>query len=212
MKLHLPRLAVALAALVLLLTGCVSVGISGDAPATLQYELHDLGSAPARRAEPLVPALLIQPLPADAMAETASIAYSRRPHEFAYYQFATWTERPVRQLPRLLQRRLEGSGIAGAVGLVGDPLRADWLLTLSVDALHHDLSGTSGVARIAMTVELFDRRSRERVARRRFAADEPTATPDAAAAAAALSTAATRAFDALLPWLDAELGRAAAPG
>lgn len=191
------------------LAACVSVGIGTDAPLQAQYRLHDAAPPLARRAEPLVPALLIQALPADATADSVAIAYSRRANEFAYYQLAAWTERPARQVPRLLQQRLEARGVAGAVGLVGDPLRSDWLLTLAIDALHHDVRASPGQGRVALTVELFERRTRTRMARRQFVIDVPAASADAPGAAAAMSVALTQAFDGLLPWLEAELQRAA---
>lgn len=192
------------------LAGCISVGSSGGGAAQASYQLHDMAAPTPRRSQPLVAALLIQPLPASTLADTAAIAYSRRAHEFAFYQLASWTERPVRALPRLLQRRLEASGMAGAVGLLGDPLRADWLLAVAIDTLHHDVSAEPGTARLALTVELFDRRDRSRVARRQFVADVPAARADSAAAAQAMSQAMSTAFDALVPWLDDELQRAVA--
>ena len=202
-------LASALAAL--LLGGCISVGLGGDAAAHRHLVLADATVADvARRDAPLVEALLLQPQPADAMADTLSIAYARAEGSYAFYQHATWTERPVRQLPRLLQQRLEKRGIAVAVGSVGDPLRADWLLAIGVDTVHHDVRTPPGTARLALTVDLFDRRQRVRVAHRRFMASAPVAQADSAAAAAALSVAVGATFDALMPWLEAELQRAAA--
>jgi ABC-type uncharacterized transport system auxiliary subunit len=157
-----------------------------------------------------VPALLVQAVAADAAADTASIAYSPRPQQFAQYQFASWTERPLRQVPRLLQQRLEARGVAAAVGLLGEPMRADWLLTIAIDRLHHDVSAAPGQGRVALTVELFDRRERTRVARQHFEASVPAAQADAPAGATAMSAALTQAFDRLVPWLEAELQRAAA--
>ncbi|WP_164886928.1 ABC-type transport auxiliary lipoprotein family protein [Piscinibacter defluvii] len=193
------------------LGGCVSVGIGNEAALDTQFALRDAGAgaAPARRAQTVVPALVIQAVPADALGDTTAIAYSRRPGEYAFYQLASWTERPVRALPRLLQRRLEASGLAGAVGLAGEPLRSDWLLQLGVDAVVHDLASEPGAGRIALTLELFDRRSRTRVARRSFEASVPAQRADSAAAVAALSQALAQVFDAALPWLEAELQRPA---
>ncbi|NRF65669.1 membrane integrity-associated transporter subunit PqiC [Aquincola sp. S2] len=190
------------------LPSCVSVDIGQDAPAHTYLGLHDDGRG-ERRAQPLVPALLVQALPADALAETASIAYSRQPHQYAFYQLASWTERPVRLVPRLLQRRLEARGVAQAVGVLGDPLRADWLLTLSLDALYHDVSDSPGRARLAIGAELVDRRQRKRVARRSFDAAVVVARADSTAAAQGLSAALTQVFDALLPWLETSLQQAA---
>jgi ABC-type uncharacterized transport system auxiliary subunit len=179
-------------------------------PAQAQYLLHDAAAPAVRRAAPIVAALLIQARPADAAADTASIAYSPRPNEIAYYQFGSWTERPLRQVPRLLQQRLEARGVAGAVGQIGEPLRADWLLTVAVDTLHHDVGTPPGQARLALTVELYDRRNRARIARRQFEVAVPTASVTAPAAAASMSSALTQAFDRLVPWLEAELQQATA--
>ena len=193
-----------------LLAGCVSIGVGDDAAPVVQLALRDGdgAGAVAPREAPIVDALLLQPVPGDALVDTTAIAFSRRPHEYAYYQLSTWTDRPLRTLPRLLQRRLEARRVAGAVGLAGDPLRADWLLTLAVEALVHDVATPPGVGRVALDVQLFDRRHRARVAHRRFAADVPTERADAAAAAAAMSAAVARVFDDLVPWLEDELQRA----
>ena len=196
----------------LLLAACVSVDVGGSAPASVQLGLRDASAgATVRRAAPLVDALLIQAQSADALADTLSVVYSRREGEYAFYQLASWTERPVRQLPRLLQRRLEARGTAGAVGLAGDPMRADWLLTLGVDTVVHDLRAAPGAARLGITAELFDRRTRTRVAMRRFEAVEPSARADSSAAAQAMAVAVGRAYDELVPWLEEQLQRAAAP-
>ncbi len=193
------------------LGGCVSIGTGADLPIHAHHLLTDPGAAATTaRAAPLVPALLIQPLPSDALADTVSIAYSRQPNQFAFYQFSSWTERPVRQIPRLLQRRLEARGLAAAVGLLGEPLRADWLLTTAIDTLHHDVADPPGHGRVALTVELFDRRQRRRLARQQFASDVTTSTADAGAATRAMSQALSQTFDVLLPWLEGSLQRATA--
>jgi ABC-type uncharacterized transport system auxiliary subunit len=196
----------------IVMAACVSVEVGSNAPATVQLSLRDAAAGTtARRAAPLVDALLVQAQPADAMADTLSLAYSRREGEYAFYQLATWTERPVRQLPRLLQRRLEARGTAAAVGLAGDPIRADWLLVLGVDAVYHDVRALPGAAHLAVTAELFDRRTRTRVALRRFEAIEPSARADSSAAAQAMAVAVGRTFDELVPWLEEQLQRAASP-
>jgi ABC-type uncharacterized transport system auxiliary subunit len=190
--------------------GGIDIGIGAESPPQTYLALRDPGAAPSRRTEPLVPALVIQALPADALADTAGIAYARKPHEYAYYQLASWTDRPVRQLPRLLQRRLEARGTAADIGQNGDPLRSDWLLTLAVNVLYHDVSVRPGQGRVALTAELHDRRNRRRIARRRFEAAAPAAREDSSSGAEAMSVATGRVFDELVPWLEAELERAAA--
>ncbi|MCW5633171.1 MAG: membrane integrity-associated transporter subunit PqiC [Rubrivivax sp.] len=193
------------------MAGCVRLDVAGDDSGLRLLGLEDPGAAAAatrRRAQPLVPALLIQPAASQALADTLSIAYTRREHEFAFYQLASWVERPVRRVPRLLQLRIEQAGLAGAVGQLGDPMSADWLLVLGVDALYHDVSTLPGTGRVTLSAALFDRAARRREARRRFDATAPVPAPGAWAAAGAMSSALSRCFDALVPWLDAELARA----
>lgn len=189
------------------LSGCVSVELGQDQPAQAWRALHDDGRAQPLPA-PLLPALLLQALPADAIADTASIAYSRQPHEYAFYQLASWTERPVRLVPRLLQRRLQQRNIATAVGQLGDPLRADWLLSIAIESLYHDVSVQPGQGRLVLVAELFDRRERQRVARQRFQTQAPAARADSAAGAQAMSQALSKCFDELLPWLEQALLKA----
>jgi ABC-type uncharacterized transport system auxiliary subunit len=193
-----------------LMAGCVALEIGGQAAPQTYHVLHDAAPAPSPRAAALVSALLVQAVPADALADTASIAFSPRAHQIAFYQLAAWTERPTRSLPRLLERRLEARRVADAVGPLGGRLRAAWLLTIRIDSLHHDVSALPGTARLALNAELFDRRSQRRVAHRQFEAGVATATADAAAAAAALSQGVARIFDALVPWLEDELQSAPA--
>lgn len=196
--------------LLVLLSACVSVDVGHEGAVQSQLLLRDAAERPViRRAAPLVDALLLQARAGAALADTQSIAYTRREDAFEFYQLAQWTERPVRLVPRLLQERVEARGLAAAVGQVGDPMRADWLLTIGIDALHHDVRSATGAVQVALTADLFDRRSRLRVAHRQFSVTLQTATQDSAAAARSMSLALARTFDELLPWLEDALQSAA---
>lgn len=194
------------AAGVMALTACISLGIGNEPVAQQQLRLVDAGAdTVSPREEPLLAALLVQAQPGDALADTLAIAYAPGPERFAFYQHAFWTERPVRRLPRLLQERLQARGVAAAVGQFGDPLASDWLLAVRLENLHHDITTAPGQAQLVLVAELFDRRGRQRVAQQRWTASAPVASPDAPAAAAAMSVAVTRAFDQLVPWLEGAL-------
>ena len=196
----------AAAAATLGLPACVSVGVGNEVVAEQQLRLVDAHADDVvPLALPLVPALLVQAQPGDALADTLAIAYSAAPQRFAFYQQARWTERPVRRLPRLLQDRLQARGVAAVVGQYGDPLASDHLVAVRLETLHHDISSTPGQARLVLVAELFDRRSRQRLAQQRWSSSVPVASPDAPAAAAAMSVAVTRAFDQLVPWLEGAL-------
>lgn len=186
--------------------GCISLDLGSDSPARLQWALRDAAASPTEPLPaPRVDALLLQARPSHAVADTLSIAYSRQDQAYAFYQFASWTERPLRQVPRLLQQRLQARGTAAAVGQLGDPLRADWLLAVGVDELLHVVQPGGGMARVALTLALYDRRQRSQRALRRFDAQAPVAGENAAAAVQALSLALAQCFDQALPWLETAL-------
>jgi ABC-type uncharacterized transport system auxiliary subunit len=188
-----------------LLGACVNLGVGNEATPQRQFVLQDAGLAAQARMVQQVPALLVQILPSSAAAETLSMAYAPRADELAFYQFATWADRPVRRIPQLLVQRLEVAGVAAAAGELGGPLTGDWLLTLRIDHLAHEMATPPGAGRVQVTAELYNRRQPGRVARQRLDASAPVASADSAAAATALSVALGRVFDALLTWLQAEL-------
>jgi ABC-type uncharacterized transport system auxiliary subunit len=197
-----------LASVALLLGGCVTVDIGGESPAYVQYVLSDAGPMPARRTAPIADSLLIQTDLGDPLADSLSIAYARRSGERALYQLATWTDRPARRIPQLLQRRLEARGSFGAVAALGQPLHADWLLAVAVDDIHHDLVTEPGSARLAVRASLFDRRKRTLIAQHEFRADAAVAAANSASAATAMNQALAQVLDALVPWLEQAVERA----
>lgn len=192
-----------------LLAGCVSVQLGTEGARHVNLVLADARPAMARRDAPAARALLIQAVPADPLANTRSIAYARSPGAREFYQLASWTEPPLRAITRLLQQRLEARGTAEAVGLLGQPIAGDWLLAIGVEAVYHDVAAEPGTARLVLRAELIDRRARTLAARRTFEAAVPVERADSAAAAAALGRAVADTFDALVPWLEEQLARAA---
>lgn len=200
--------AFATATATLLLAGCVTVDVGREPAAQTQYVLMDVAPAPARRATPVAAALLIQTEAGDPIADSLAIAYSRSAGQRAIYQLATWTDRPARRVPQLLQRRLEQRGSFGAIATLGQPLQANWLLSMAIDDIHHDVATEPGVARLVVRATLFDRNQRSLVAQRAFVADAPVAEARAAAAASAMNHAVAQTLDALVSWIEQEVERA----
>src|SRR5690606_38880192 len=103
------------------------------------YELRDLAARPpaaprARHGRP-GPVLLVAAHPSSALYESSGIVYSRGDAGHAYYQYASWTERPSRQAALLAQRRLAASAAAGRLAIADAAMdtsgvRGDWLLGL----------------------------------------------------------------------------------
>jgi ABC-type uncharacterized transport system auxiliary subunit len=184
------------------LTGCVSVSVgAGDAPALVYYKLGD--ARPAQAAKSAADGgfrLAIQSTGGDPVADATQIPYSRRQAERSFYQFAAWTERPSRRLAQLAQSRLEASGRFAVVAQLGQPIAADWLLTLSLESLVHDVGTTPGHARLALRAELIRRDDRIRVGQRLFTAEAPVGEANAPAAVAAFDVAVADLLDQLTAW------------
>ena len=197
---HSVRCSLALAAA--LLAGCVSVQVGGDGARHLRLVLQDARPTMPARNAPVASALQIQPLPADPLADTQSIAYSRTPGVREFYQLASWTELPLRAIPRLLQQRLETRGSFAAVAPLGQPIDAPWLLAVAVESIYHDAQSGAGSARLTLRVELIDRTKRRLAARRTFSASASLDQANSTEAAAAMGRALADIFDALVPWLE----------
>lgn len=194
------------------LAGCVSVNFgAADAPALTYFVLAD--ARPARIAAPPakpLAALAIQAVAGDPMADSIALVFSRRDGERAVYQFASWSERPSRRLAQLAQQRLQAGGRFASVTLLGQPVAADWLLSLTLETLVHDVSISPGRAQLGLRAELIDRRARSLVASRTFTAAPPVAEPSAPSAVAAFGTAVADVLDPLTAWVEAAV--AAHPG
>ena len=205
------RAALSLAATACL-AGCVSVSLgSADAPALTYYVLADARPAnvAAPSAKPFAP-LAIQGAAGDPLADSIALVFSRRDGERSVYQFASWSERPSRRLAHLAQQRLQAGGRFASVTLLGQPVAAEWLLSLTLETLVHDVSTSPGRAQLALRAELINRRDRSLVASRAFTAAPPVAEPAAPAAVVAVGTAAADVLDPLTAWVEATV--AAHPG
>lgn len=201
------RRAALLASLVLPLTGCVSVSVgSNDAPPIVYYQLDDARPrTPAPPAASPAPRLAIQAISGDPVADATQLVFSRRPGERSFYQFALWSERPSRRLALLAQHRLEAGGTFAVVTQLGQPIATDWLLTLALEALVHDVSTPPGTARMAWRAELIRRSDRSRVGLRTFTAEAPAAEASAPAAVAAFNVVVANVLDQMTAWVESTL-------
>ncbi len=198
------RAVAAIVCAAVMLAGCMSVSLgNADAPGVTYFALADARPAAAASAPPPgAPRLAIQAAGADPLADSVSMVFSRRPGERALYQFAAWSERPSRSLALLAQDRLLAGGRFESVTQIGQPVASDWLLTLRLEQMLHDVGPTPGQARLAVRAELVDRRERAVIGQRLFAASAPVAEPAAAPAAAAFGVAMADVLDQLAPWVE----------
>ena len=182
------------------MAGCFSIGVGGEGTALAQYRLEDLSPKLQPRASPIDRRLLISTLPSESIGDTYSMAYTRAAQQRQFYQFASWTDRPSERLVQLMGARIEARQIFESVARLGSGVGGGLILNVGVNEIVHDVG--TGTARIEVTAELIERRGRNLVERKRFAASAPVAQENAPAAVAALSRALTTLLDELVPWLE----------
>ncbi len=192
-------LLAACAAPLVFASGCVSIG--NETPAHISYELRDLGDTEPLQSAPLDRVALVSWSAASAFYDTTSIVYSRSPGALAYYQLASWTERPAEQAGRLFARRLTETGVFRDVAPLSGAVRGSWLVELQLDEMLHDNAVPPGVARISMRMRIVDRPARRTIGTRIFHEEEPLTTESAEGAAQAFEFAVARLLDASVAWV-----------
>lgn len=186
--------------LLLLLASCgplVTIGASGprtDALLTLSAE-------PAASTAASAPLDLAQAIAVDTPAVPGALQTLRIPvhvsdTEIRYVPVAQWSEQPSRLFQRLLADRLQGDGVA-VVDLRSSGQLPGRRLTGQLLSFGVDVRGSQR-ASIRYDATLADRNG---VRQRRFEAEEPLASVDGAAAAAALNRAANRLAGEVSEWL-----------
>lgn len=193
--------ALVLAALSLVLTGCVNLGEKTKIPAVVYYVLNDPVSAtdPAPlRAD--AQTLLVLDTTTGSFYDTDQLVFSRSAGTRGQYQFARWTERPGKRFADLMRTRLDRQG-AWNISAAGGYVRGDMLLDTELVEFYHDAASEPGQMRLVLRAELVDLKQRALLGRRVFEQQVPLTTYDAAGAAQAANLAVSRALDELSAWL-----------
>jgi cholesterol transport system auxiliary component len=187
-----------------LLAGCLPN--PANVPAQQYFVLRDLakpapGQRPAQGAGGR--ALLVNPTVTSQFYDTQSLVYSRADGQRAYYQFASWTERPGRRFSELLMRRLEARGAFASIASTTAGVRGDVVVNTRLDELYQDASASPGRVVVEVTAEIVDYTERTVVARRRFSQSAATGGDNAAGAVAAFNQATTSLLDEVSAWVEA---------
>ncbi len=209
-----------MAALCLVVTACGGLAIGGQ-QAMNWYTLSDQAfasdkqttDAPSRVTKPIAEnpsprksaktgALLIGPITSNPFYDSTQLAYSRSDIARAYYQFASWTERPTKRLAVLVEQRLNARKQFEVVASSTAGIRGDLLLNLTLDEMYHDTTASPPVARVVVRAVLVDPAQRRQLAQQRFETTSVVANPDAVSAVRAINTATTSLLDELSSWVE----------
>jgi cholesterol transport system auxiliary component len=199
------KTALTLAALALLLGGCINIGEKSGGPAVVHYVLSDPAASDAAvpatgRPADALPTLLVLDTTAGSFYDTEQLVFSRSAGTRGQYQFARWTERPGKRFADLMRARLDRQG-AWHVSDAGGYVRGDLLLDTELAEFYHDASSNPGQVRLVLRAELVDLKQRRLLGRRVFEQQVPVKRYDAGGAAEASNVAVGRALDELAVWL-----------
>jgi cholesterol transport system auxiliary component len=184
--------------------GCASLFGSDASPTFFVWQ--DPGkSAPAAQGLPRT--LLVAPTATATFYDTQRIVFAQDAGTRAYYQLASWTERPGKRFDVLLLERLLARNAFAGIAATTSGTRGDLVLSASILDIYHDNAQQPGVVRLRIAVELADRNGRALLARRTLEQEEPLAAESAAAAVAAFDAAVARMLDELVPWVEREAAK-----
>jgi ABC-type uncharacterized transport system auxiliary subunit len=197
-------------ALALLATAGLASCLGGGPPRT-HYVLQDRAPIDAASTGPTGrQSLVVAGSAVDVFYDAESLVFSRQSGQRAYYQFASWTDRPARLVARLAERRLDARGRFASVTRLTAGVRADLLVNIMVMEFYHDVAAKPAVVRVALIGELIDWRSRSLLAQHTFTLSSSVQTDNAQGAVDAFDHAVTEALDALVPWVETEAAKAPA--
>jgi cholesterol transport system auxiliary component len=190
------------AAAAVFLAGCVS---TPNLPPMQYYVLGNGQEAASVRPASQRPSavLLVHPTSVSAFYDTQRLVFSRAEGQRAYYQFASWTDRPGRAFSDLLSRRLGASFTTSGI-------KGDLILHTRLEELYHDAAASPGAVKIQVSAELVDAAGRLVGERRLFSRSVPTSGENAAAAVEAANRAVTAVLDDIAAWIEGSRPRPAA--
>lgn len=196
----------------ILLAACSALQSLNNPQSITWYSLEDVRTTkPVPANQSLAKVLIIEPVRANPFYDSTQLAFSRSDIARAYYQFASWTERPAKRLAILVERRLSTRGVFETVATSTVGLRGDISLNLRLDELFHDTVNSPEQAHIVVTAELVDQRRRKLVARKQFISEFPIETPTATNAVRAMSEALSAMLDDLETWVVKNSQKVVAP-
>jgi cholesterol transport system auxiliary component len=178
---------------ILLLAGCVS---TPNVP-PMQYFVLGNGqeTASARPVSQRSSVLLVHPTSVSAFYDTQRLVFSRAGGQRAYYQVASWTDRPGRAFSDLLSRRLGASFTTAGV-------KGGLVLHTRLEELYHDASTNPGAMKIEVSAELVDAAGRLVGERQRFSRSVRAGSENAAGAVEAANQAVTEVLNDIAAWIE----------
>jgi len=188
-------------AVVVLAAGCVS---TPNVPPMQYYVLgNGQEAASVRSASQRSGGVLVHPTSVSTFYDTQRLVFSRAEGQRAYYQFASWTDRPGRALSELLIRRLGASSTTSGV-------KGDLILHTRLEELYHDASANPGSVKIEVSAELVDAAGRLVGERQHFSRSVAANAENAAAAVDAANRAVSAVLDDIAAWIEGRRARPAA--
>jgi len=115
-----------------------------------------------------------------------SMAYVQQAERMDYFAYHKWVDTPARMLAILMEKRLDSSGLLGAVVSGSPDIRAGLKLDSTVIRLQQDFTGTGSAVELSVKVKLMDSRDRSLLGSRTFSYTEQAnaENPEAGVAAA----------------------------
>lgn len=160
-----------------------------------RYYAIEVPSAQPTAGRELPVAMLVGRMTAPQILRDDRIAYRSSPTEIGMYEYHRWSEPPAAMLEAMLVRRLRAEGRYKSVQAISSNAAGDYILR---GRLHQfeEIAGAGNVsARVALEMELFEKKSGTVVWNNLFNAEETVAAKEVPAVVEAINRSAQKVLD-----------------
>jgi len=181
-------LGIAIAAAAMLTASCGATRPS-------RYYAIEVPAAQPAAARALPVTLLIGHISAPQILRDDRIAYRSSPTEIGMYEYHRWSEPPADMLEAMLVRRLRAEGRYQSVQALTSNAEGEYILRGRLHQFEEVTSGSNISARVALEMELFQKKSGTVVWNNLFNAEETVASKEVPAVVEAINHSSQKVLD-----------------
>lgn len=175
----------------------IIAGLTASCGATRpsRYYAIEVPSAQPAEARALPVSLLIGRVTAPQILRDDRIAYRSSPTEIGMYEYHRWSEPPATMLEAMLVRRLRAEGRYKSVQALSSNAEGDYILRGRLHQFEEIAGGGSVSARVALEMELFEKKSGTVVWSNLLNAEETVASKEVPAVVEAINRSSQKVLD-----------------
>ncbi len=187
--------------------GCSLSSLLGGKPGTPTrlYTLSTRACTQSHTNPQFQKSLIVDTTRGASLIDRATIAFTRAPGEWGFYQFATWAALPTEMFTSSLLANLDCSGLFRQVSRGYGLTNADFFLATEIVSFFHDATVFPEVAVVIVRADLVPTENRDRSVTTVFRSTVPLSASNSGAAVAALNEGVDNVMVQMLSWIESSV-------